>query len=102
MFARLYNDEKLGQVLVTKETVPHPEVEGQTCPAIKIQLTAEGLRFGIDLPFAPNEDGFASRDAVFEEFDKDRAVQAAEEILEGIIAQAAKGKADEESNGTAD
>jgi len=98
MFAKLYEDAKLGQVLLTKETVDHPEVVDETCPAIKIQISAEGMRFGIELPFPNTDDGFDKRNLMFAEFTEDRAIEAAEGIVQEIIELADKERDNEESD----
>jgi hypothetical protein len=102
MFAKLYDDYALGQILLTKETVDHPEIEGETCPAINVRISAEGLRFGLELPFPPTEEGFATRDQVFDEFTEEQATKIAENIVQEIMNKAEKEKNDEESNGTTD
>lgn len=98
MFAKLYEDAKLGQILLTKETVDHPEVVDETCPAIKIQISAEGMRFGIELPFPNDEEGFSKRNLLFDEFTEERAIEAAEGIVQEIIELADKEKSNEESD----
>jgi hypothetical protein len=98
MFAKLTEDEELGQILLTKETVDHPELEDETCPAIKVQLSVEGARVGIELPFPNDEDGFYSRDKVFDDFTDDQARKVARDIMNEIIELADKEQDDEESD----
>lgn len=99
MFARLYEDEEIGQVLITKETI---ESEDQDCPGIRVQMSSGGMRFGIELPYPNDEEGFEARDKVFEEFTEERAIKAANDIVEEIIAKAEEEQELEESNRTTD
>ena len=97
-FAKLTEDEELGQILLTKETVEHPEAEGETCPAIKVQLAVDGARVGIELPFPNDEDGFYSRDKMFDEVTQEQVRKIAHDILNEILELAEQEKGDEESN----
>jgi hypothetical protein len=98
MFAKLYEDEEIGQILITKETV---EVEEQECPGLRLQLSAEGLRFGVEIPYPNSERGFEIRDRAFGEFTEERAVDAAKSIIQEIIDKAEE-EENEESDGTGD
>jgi len=102
MFAKLFNDFTLGQILITKETVDHPELENETCPAISVRISAESLRFGVELPFPPTEDGFSKRDQIFDEFTEEQATEIAENIVQEIMDKAEQERENEESDGTTD
>ena len=103
MFAKLFEDEELGQILLTKHTTPHPEVPEETCPAINIQISSEdGARFGIVLPFPPSKEGFESRNRMFEEFSEEDAVKAAQDIVDEILEMAEQESLNEESDGRTD
>lgn len=99
MFAKLYEDEEIGQILITKETV---EVNEEECPGMRLQMSSDGLRFGIELPYPNTEEGYNARDKVFEEFTEERAVDTAKGIIQEILEKAEKEQEDEEPNGTAD
>ncbi|MBU2867029.1 hypothetical protein [Pacificibacter marinus] len=61
-FAKLFEFDDIGQVLITKETL---EVEGEDRPSIVTRVDTGSCVMTLDMKFQSDDDGWSARDRVF-------------------------------------
>ena len=85
MFAKIYESEEFGQILVTKTAKENPDYEGP-CPSIQVEASLEGVRMSPNISWEPTELGYDSREQMFKDFTLEDAESVIQEIVQEILA----------------
>lgn len=81
MFAKLFENEKYGQVLVTKDT------NDEDAPQIKITFEFEGIIFKYSPTYKNSDAGVAERDFLFNAITEKQVMANVEALTKQLVAE---------------